>query len=320
MNNYKKTNNSEFSKKNNNIFYSNNDCFRNASLNEKSEIINTQEQKLITPFSSQNNKNRNCNNSISNNFNGKIERNINNINNMNNYRYHNINKNISSEVNNQSKENEVESLMSTKKYNTMIMKSKSKKRSNMHKKRQNLFTILKNVFKDFLNENEEEKNNNKNSENEIKFNLRRRPILTRIIEKDIISPFQNPNTLRNREINNNVNLRHTNVHIYERPELFSDDISLNISEKNDEDEDTYTKLISYIPVFNCKDKKKEKENNNKCIICLSDFEIGDKKSTLPCLHFFHPDCIERWIKRQKYCPICKFQISFESLLNCLEEK
>ena len=244
---------------------------------------------------------------------------MNNMNiNKNDNRLHNLNScNISEDII-QREDNEVGPIMSTKKYNTMIMKSKIKKRNNDHKKRKNLFTVLKNVFKDFLNENdEEEQSNNKNSESEIKFNLRHRPILKRIIEKDIISPFQNPNILSKR--NNNINLRHANTHVYERPELFADDIiSFNISEKNDED--TLTKLVSVIPVFTYKDKNKNNEDNNKCTICLSDFEIGDKKSLLPCLHFLHCECIERWIKRKKYCPICKFQISFESLINCLEGK
>ena len=118
--------------------------------------------------------------------------------NKNDNRLHNLNNNNVSEVI-QREDNEVGPIMSIKKYNTMIMKSKIKKRINEHKKRRNLFTILKNVFKDFLSENnEEELSNNKNSGSEIKFNLRHRPILKRIIEKDIISPFQNPNTLSNR--------------------------------------------------------------------------------------------------------------------------
>ena len=41
--------------------------------------------------------------------------------------------------------------------------------------------------------------------------------------------------------------------------------------------------------------------------------IGDKESSLPCLHCFHSNCIEKWLKRSKFCPVCKLTISWESL-------
>ena len=59
-------------------------------------------------------------------------------------------------------------------------------------------------------------------------------------------------------------------------------------------------------------EKKEGESNN-CIICLSDFEIGDKVTSLPCLHVFHTDCIKNWLQSKNHCPICKYTITEESL-------
>jgi len=55
---------------------------------------------------------------------------------------------------------------------------------------------------------------------------------------------------------------------------------------------------------------KLKKNNdlNNCIICLSDFVIGEKIRFLPCLHFFHTNCIDNWLKTKKNCPICNNQI------------
>ena len=52
----------------------------------------------------------------------------------------------------------------------------------------------------------------------------------------------------------------------------------------------------------------EKKIDNECVICLSGFKIGDKESTLPCLHIFHYKCLKKWIYENKWCPICKSEI------------
>ena len=43
-------------------------------------------------------------------------------------------------------------------------------------------------------------------------------------------------------------------------------------------------------------------------MCLEDVNVGDKVRTLPCLHTFHADCAEEWLKKKKVCPLCQFSI------------
>ena len=43
----------------------------------------------------------------------------------------------------------------------------------------------------------------------------------------------------------------------------------------------------------------------RCIICLEDFKINDTVIYLPCLHFFHSNCITLWIEKKANCPLCK---------------
>ena len=73
-------------------------------------------------------------------------------------------------------------------------------------------------------------------------------------------------------------------------------------------------IMRYIPVSEVKEKNQENGIEFKCMICLDDINIGEKESTLPCLHIFHPDCLEKWIERKRLCPVCKYDISLESLL------
>ena len=70
-------------------------------------------------------------------------------------------------------------------------------------------------------------------------------------------------------------------------------------------------VMSLLPSSTVTEKKED--GNNNCIICLSDFEIGDKVTSLPCLHMFHTDCIKDWLKTKNHCPVCKYTITEESL-------
>ena len=47
--------------------------------------------------------------------------------------------------------------------------------------------------------------------------------------------------------------------------------------------------------------------NFKCTICLSEFEMAEEACQLRCnqQHIFHRNCIKEWFKRENHCPICR---------------
>ena len=96
-----------------------------------------------------------------------------------------------------------------------------------------------------------------------------------------------------------------------RPRLENPFITENVEDHHEIDE-----IINYLPssVF-----KKDDKNNSKCMICLSNYQFGNKISSLPCFHFFHLNCIKKWLFQQKRCPICKYDISLGSLLSQISE-
>eukprot|EP00118_Oscarella_pearsei_P002173 m.9739 g.9739 ORF g.9739 m.9739 type:complete len:65 (+) comp21600_c0_seq1:1134-1328(+) len=46
----------------------------------------------------------------------------------------------------------------------------------------------------------------------------------------------------------------------------------------------------------------------RCAICMTDFEEGEDIRRLPCLHPYHVKCIDRWLKTNRICPVCRIRI------------
>lgn len=52
-----------------------------------------------------------------------------------------------------------------------------------------------------------------------------------------------------------------------------------------------------------------KEPGAMCVVCIAEYEDGDTLRRLPCSHFFHSRCADRWLHRSKKCPLCMQSIS-----------
>uniref|UniRef100_A0A6B2LFU9 RING-type domain-containing protein n=1 Tax=Arcella intermedia TaxID=1963864 RepID=A0A6B2LFU9_9EUKA len=50
------------------------------------------------------------------------------------------------------------------------------------------------------------------------------------------------------------------------------------------------------------------EEDAKCAICLSNYEVGEDIKFLPCTpknHHYHTPCVDEWLQINKNCPFCK---------------
>ena len=72
---------------------------------------------------------------------------------------------------------------------------------------------------------------------------------------------------------------------------------INKIEKNEYDID----VIEYNDNIEIKFEQKE------CLICIGEFENGEKLARLKCNHCYHDLCLKDWIKKAKgiFCPLCQ---------------
>ncbi|XP_057462906.1 E3 ubiquitin-protein ligase At1g63170-like [Actinidia eriantha] len=45
-----------------------------------------------------------------------------------------------------------------------------------------------------------------------------------------------------------------------------------------------------------------------CCICLAKYAENDELRELPCCHFFHVECVDKWLKIYASCPLCKYEV------------
>jgi len=50
------------------------------------------------------------------------------------------------------------------------------------------------------------------------------------------------------------------------------------------------------------------DDSRVCVICLDEYMPGERIRLLPCVHRFHVDCIDQWLKKHTTCPLCKLDL------------
>eukprot|EP00977_Amphora_coffeiformis_P003653 scaffold710_cov171-Amphora_coffeaeformis.AAC.22 len=66
--------------------------------------------------------------------------------------------------------------------------------------------------------------------------------------------------------------------------------------------------IRSLPSATIQDVDKLPPDSRQCSICLEDFKTGDERKIMPCLHGFHADCVDKWLRTNGSCPICKHRL------------
>ena len=150
--------------------------------------------------------------------------------------------------------------------------------------------------------------------------------MNNIMNNPMMDPFMNPMMMNMNLFMNNINNNNFipfNDFSLDKKDLKRDenlDVKMDVDNilKNRGNLDSKNKdvqyILNYIPFTVIKDAPKSLDDEPRCLICLCDFEVGEKVSALPCCHCFHTKCLDEWIVRNAKCPICKFEITLKNLI------
>ena len=76
---------------------------------------------------------------------------------------------------------------------------------------------------------------------------------------------------------------------------FTDIINKLCSKKKDKDIDEYIvdkKIFGY-----------------ECLICLDEFNHGQRVTMIKCGHIYHKNCLDTWFLKKQTCPLCDEQLT-----------
>ncbi|XP_072020687.1 LOW QUALITY PROTEIN: uncharacterized protein [Amphiura filiformis] len=105
---------------------------------------------------------------------------------------------------------------------------------------------------------------------------------------------------------------HTLPHKYHKPQpkkvvkTEPDKDAPSTSEENNEAEDGED--VGAAAASATEKVEEDEDLDEKCTICLCNFEDEEDVRRLPCMHLFHQDCVDRWLSTNKRCPICRVDI------------
>uniref|UniRef100_A0A8C8RYH1 Ring finger protein 44 n=1 Tax=Pelusios castaneus TaxID=367368 RepID=A0A8C8RYH1_9SAUR len=66
--------------------------------------------------------------------------------------------------------------------------------------------------------------------------------------------------------------------------------------------------IEHLPSYRFNPDSHQSEQS-LCVVCFSDFEARQLLRVLPCNHEFHAKCVDKWLKANRTCPICRADAS-----------
>ncbi|CAM8975376.1 unnamed protein product [Rhodiola kirilowii] len=76
-------------------------------------------------------------------------------------------------------------------------------------------------------------------------------------------------------------------------------------DENNHEQGASTHQINILPLSTVQTDNFE----DNCAICLETPGIGETIRHLPCFHKFHNECIDQWLGRKSWCPVCKSSVT-----------
>ncbi|CAH2062566.1 unnamed protein product, partial [Iphiclides podalirius] len=62
--------------------------------------------------------------------------------------------------------------------------------------------------------------------------------------------------------------------------------------------------IDQLPTYKYSEQTRHGEQTS-CVVCMCEFEARQTLRVLPCAHEFHAKCVDKWLRSNRTCPICR---------------
>lgn len=72
-------------------------------------------------------------------------------------------------------------------------------------------------------------------------------------------------------------------------------------------------ILNELPETEISDINRLDPQKRSCVICSNKYKNGEKATMLPCIHMFHSQCVQEWLRTKNFCPVCKYKLTKESL-------
>jgi hypothetical protein len=120
------------------------------------------------------------------------------------------------------------------------------------------------------------------------------------------------------ELQNNININNVTDNNENNNEFVEFNIQFEFINTNNNENNNYFKNCTEIneklgkPIKIKKNDIIETETEN-CFICMESYNYGEFKRLLPnCKHCFHKKCIDKWLKKNASCPVCRDELKKDS--------
>mmetsp|Transcript_20037 Transcript_20037/g.36181 ORF Transcript_20037/g.36181 Transcript_20037/m.36181 type:complete len:253 (+) Transcript_20037:84-842(+) len=74
-------------------------------------------------------------------------------------------------------------------------------------------------------------------------------------------------------------------------------------------------LMSVLPPERWSYQYIHQEGDAECRICLEEYVCDDEIVRLPCMHYAHAQCLEKWLRRSACCPVCRTSLREVTMLS-----
>ncbi|KAI4366726.1 hypothetical protein MLD38_022567 [Melastoma candidum] len=68
-------------------------------------------------------------------------------------------------------------------------------------------------------------------------------------------------------------------------------------------------VVEGLPVMEVREGMfKGSDGDGACAVCKNNVQVGERVKRLPCLHYFHEECIVPWLEIRNTCPLCRHEL------------